>query len=169
VDAAQSIDAGMSLKFAGKRSWTVNTLLQQVSHAGPAPDIFWRLPKDSLTASYGVGADPKRWEPIVKSLADLLDAFLETESMPRGARTEIADLVRKLPMSSAASCYASGTLATSGASAGDARDTIRQTLGWHLIGVEEKQDRWLAYFKQLARAYESKQIRGHFERKYHAP
>jgi hypothetical protein len=167
---SSSVDAAMALDFKGQKSWTVQTLLDAGSRSTTPPEMFWRLPKDANVASYGAPGNPKRFDPIRKKLGELLDGWLSHENVPRRARDQMADLLEETGTNTGASVYAQGALpAPAGAAAkssGDQqREAIRRRLGWYVIGVDEKPEKYKAYFNKLMGIYNDPQLRKMLEKR----
>jgi hypothetical protein len=162
------IDTVWRARFRGTQSWSAQMLADAGTRAaGPSP-TFWKLPADSDSASYNVGVDPKRYERIGRTLAELLDGWLEHEQFPRRIRDDLADLTEELFKIQAASVYASGALAWEGDPASElevARQTARASLGWHIAAIEEKPDRYKKSLAKLARSYNDAALRKELQKR----
>ena len=89
LDATKNlINLRFDLKFVGQKSWLVQASTETLPMAAPAPDLFWQLPADSTSATFGVGWKPGRLKPIGHTLSDLLDGFLESEKVPPALREQ---------------------------------------------------------------------------------
>src|SRR5690606_5888561 len=65
VDASnKSARFKLELGFRGKKSWVAQRCDSAGRRAKPAPLLFWDLPKDSTTASFSIGGEPKAFDPI---------------------------------------------------------------------------------------------------------
>ncbi len=158
-DNPQVIDAQASLRFKGDSSWTVHTLLDSQSRAGAAPESFWRLPGDASTASFGVAPNPKRYAEIRRTLSELLDGYLTHAKVARRTRDQLVDVVDQVFSVEGASVIAHGGVPSAlkdiehASRADRRRDAIRTGLGWYLVGIDEKPDRYRKLLGGLARVY----------------
>lgn len=153
----------LALKFRDRQSWTVGTLLDSGNRAAAAPPSFWRLPADSSFASFGRGADPKRFAAIRHSLSTLLDGWLAHEGVAPADRQAMTELLSDKYGVDAPSVAATGPLnAAERASLLDAKggghptQMTRQALasfGWEVLGIEEPSEKWSGAVKNLAAAY----------------
>lgn len=95
-NAKNLLDARFDLKFAGQKSWFVQTSAESLARVEPPPALFWQMPADSTQASFSVGFKPGRLKPIGKTLAELLDGYLESEKMPAGLRNQASKSLESL-------------------------------------------------------------------------
>ena len=158
------IDTTMALKFRGSSSWTVQTMLDANRRAKAVPGSFWKLPKDSRVATYGVGANPKRYEPLRKTLMELVDGALEKERVPSKVRDQINELLQETWTTEGAMSYAHGELppdlaALRAGGAAASRERIRSQVGWYVGAVEEKSTKYKAYLDRIAKLYNDAQVR----------
>jgi hypothetical protein len=84
------VDSRLTLKFSGQKSWFVQASAEMLPLIEPAPALFWQMPYDSAAASFAVGWKPGRLQPIGRTLADLMDGFLESEKVSAGFREQAA-------------------------------------------------------------------------------
>lgn len=97
LDGAKNVlDARVDLKFAAQKSWLVRASTETLPMIAPAPDLFWQMPADSAQASFTVGWKEGRLKPIGKTLAELVDGYLESQKMPAGFRNQAAKSVELL-------------------------------------------------------------------------
>ncbi|HYQ45742.1 MAG TPA: hypothetical protein VER11_27400 [Polyangiaceae bacterium] len=97
LDGAKNVlNARVDLKFAGQKSWLVQSSTETLSMLAPAPDLFWQMPADSSQASFTVGWKPGRLKPIGKTLAELVDGYLESQKMPAGLRNQASKTLELL-------------------------------------------------------------------------
>lgn len=152
-------DATIAMKFKGKSSWTVQTMLDAQKRAKGAPEAFWKLPKDSEMATFGVGANAKRYEAIRKTLAELMDGALEKEKVPRNVRDQISDLLLETWTTEGDVVYAHSEVSAPAAASSGMRERIRSQLGWYVVGLEEKPAKYKAYLDRLVNLYNDAQLR----------
>jgi hypothetical protein len=165
------VDATVSMKFKGSGSWTVQTILESAKRAKGIPDAFWRLPEDTDVASYGIAASAKRYEPIRRTLSELVDGALEHEHIPAKVRDQIGDLLQDTWNTEGAMVYAHGDLppAASGATADDmaTRERIRSQVGWYVAAVDEKSTKYKPYFDKIVKLYNDAQLRNLLDKRAH--
>ena len=157
-----SIDGVFTLRLRSTGSWSGQTLAEAGKRAAPPGDTFWKLPADSDSASYAVGMDPKRYASIRRTLAELLDGWLEHEKVPRRVRDDLVDLVEEAFKTDGASAYARGSIASAGEPKNDvdrARDMARTELGWHLLAISDKPDAYKKHLGNVVRSYNDPQLR----------
>lgn len=112
LDGAKNlINARFDLKFAGQKSWLVQASTETLSMIEPAPELFWRMPADSTQAAFSVGWKPGRLKPIGKTLAELVDGYLESQKMPAGFRNQASKSVELLFEQNTKQVRAQGELA----------------------------------------------------------
>lgn len=162
------IDATVSLKFKGQTSWTVQTMVETAKRAKGVPASFWQLPKDSDLATYGSGANSKRYEPIRRTLGELVDGALEHERIPRKVREQIGELLQEMWNTEGAMAYAHGELpnAQLGADAG-MRERVRSQIGWYVAAVDEKPSKYKSYFDKIVKLYNDAQLRNLLDKRMH--
>ncbi|MCC6902715.1 MAG: hypothetical protein IT377_27330 [Polyangiaceae bacterium] len=158
------INGTVSMKFKGQSSWTVQTMVDAAKRSKGVPEKFWKLPKDAEMATFGVGANAKRYEAIRKTMADLLDGALEKEKVPRKVRDQISELMLETWTTEGDVVYAHGEVAGAAASAtatsaAQTRERIRSYLGWYVIGVDEKPAKYKGYLDKLVKLYNDAQLR----------
>ena len=151
-----------TVRFHGAKSWMVQVLTARADRQGPAPDIFWKVPKDSDTAFFGRGSDPKLWEGIPKALGALV-AALGKDKLPDADRTAISDLLAHIPLADAVTVSARGHVdlpeakpkatPTPADAIRAARDKVGAVLGWTVVGYDTKPDQLSAWLKELVRVY----------------
>jgi hypothetical protein len=158
IDAQKGADVSVQLKFAGAQSWLVKTMIDGADQAGPAPAITWQLPASAQFVSWGKSGDPQRFDPIVKTLHDLLEGFLEAEKFGTAAdRDAIAKLLRRVQKGSyVASTMATGHFPPSAPAAGGSKtlaDIASDVVGWYLVGVDEGPAEMTKWLEDAVKAY----------------
>ncbi len=167
---AGMLDAVTSLKFKGQSSWIVQTMLDAGKRGRGVPEMFWKLPKDSEMATFGVGANAKRYETIRKTLAELIDGALEKEKVPRKVRDQITELLLESWTTKGDVVYAHSEVAapatppTPGTAAAT-RERVRAQLGWYVVGFEEKPAKYKGYLDKIVKLYNDAQLRQVMDRR----
>jgi len=157
IDPQRGAKLTGKFQFAGKRSWIVSAAMDGTSLAGPAPDIFWRLPKPSDTVNWTRTSDPARYAKILSTLRKLLDGGLQKIRFGTAAdRAAVAKLLRlpfgKFTATAGAGGHFDGA-PSSTASEGLLGELFGDTLGWQLFGLEEGPTALRAYLQELVRTY----------------
>lgn len=164
-------EATFFAKFRGSNSWVVTTLAETSARANTAPEAFFRLPKDATAASYTVGADPKRAEPIRRNLAELLDGFLAHAKVPKRLRDQSVALLDESWTTESGSVYARGEIpaaATRSEKSSDLqREQMRVGVGWHIAAIEEPMKKYKGYFDRVLKLYGDRQLRSLVEKEAH--
>jgi hypothetical protein len=138
------INTRFDLKFVAQKSWLVQSSSEMSSMVAPAPDLFWQMPADSTQAAYGVGWKPGRLKPIGKTLAELVDGYLESEKMPAALRNQASKSVELLFDQSTKQVTAQGELADTPSEPLLAADY--RVFGWQVSALEGDPKNLLALF-----------------------
>ncbi len=144
------------LKFAGQKSWLVQASSETLARVEPPPDLFWQLPADSTAASFGVGWNPGRLKPIGRTLADLLDGYLESEKMPSALRDQASHAIEALFDVNTKQVRAQGELTEIPPDPLLAADY--RVFGWQLAAVEGDPKPMFALFDGLTSALGSRDL-----------
>jgi hypothetical protein len=165
LDEQRGLTVSATLKFADKKSWIVQTILDGSDQAGAAPDLFWNAPKDADTLSYSHGGDPARWEPILRVGRGLIEGGLEHENVATaGDRKAIAGLL-KLPFKkNAVTVMASGHFDDQPGTKNAVQDIANAALGWSIIGVDDKPAVLKAYFDEAVKTYNRQSLQSWFKK-----
>lgn len=101
LDAAgKALELGQVFRFHAKgaeRSFLAETIQESGRRAGPPPEEFWKLPASASYAAYSVASDQQRFTTLVKSLTELLDAYLEHEKTPVSIRNRARRILDAYP------------------------------------------------------------------------
>jgi len=166
LDRSKGIVVSGEARFAGKRSWIVESMLDGAHLAGPAPDILWHLPADSSSVSYGRTVDPIRYEPVLKVLRGLFDGALQDQKVgTHGDRKAISKLLR-LPFKKhvatvgAHGSFPAPTAPAKGPQQNLLTDVVNAAVGWHLLGVEEGPTGMRQYLRDVVTAYNRPTLQG---------
>src|SRR5262249_32380682 len=137
---SESANASLSIDFRGASSWTVQTLKDSSTRASGPSELFFRLPKDANTATWSVAPNPKRYDPIRKTLAQMADGLLAHEKVAQRVRDQLTHVVEDSLTTPASSVYAQGEVSPAPSTAGAApfgaeaqREGLRRTIGWYVV------------------------------------
>ena len=157
LDSAKSaINVRFDMKFAGQKSWIVQSGAETLAMAEPAPPLFWQLPADSTSASFGVGWKAGRLKPIGHTLAELLDGYLEFEKAPTTLRNQASKAIELMFEQNTKQVRAQGVLAELPADPMLAADY--RVFGWQLAAIEGDSKPLLALFDGLSATLSSKDL-----------
>ncbi len=153
IDGQNGFSLGLRFGFAGKSSWLVQTIVDGADLAGPAPDLFWRVPKSAATGAYGISADPARVEPLLRVARALLEGKMAEAKIATDAdRKAVVGLLRAGTKAHVAMARASGYF-TAQPGANLLTALVNGVVGWHLIGVEDDPKAASAYLNELVKVY----------------
>lgn len=168
ADSQACVNLTAGLELRGQSSWLAGTIADNANRAGPAPALYWRMPKDSHGAFFGYGSDPARYEGILKTLREMLEGWMEKEKIGKPAdRKALADVL-SLPLREATpSVSAQGypELPPAGAWSGEVTpaELVNRLMdglsGWNLIGIEAAPDAIVKYVKNAVTAYNTTGLR----------
>src|SRR6478609_7533053 len=97
VDTAKNtLVTHADFKLKSQKSWLVQAATETLGMVEPAPELFWQLPADTTQAAFSAGWKPGRLKPLGKTLAELVDGYLESQKVPAGLRTQASKSVELL-------------------------------------------------------------------------
>lgn len=149
------LTSGGSVRFHSKSSWFTRVLTDANDRPGPAPEIFWRVPKDAYSATWGRGADPRLFDGV-RAVAHkaVAEALGRVPMIPAADKAALEAFVDGAPKTTGLWVSATG-LVPSRKKAGakpdviaEARDIVTSTLGWHVSGVEAPAAEYVAWARQ---------------------
>lgn len=177
---SESANAALTFDFRGASSWTVQALKDSSTRASGPSELFFRLPKDANVASWSPPPNPKRYDPIRKTLAQMADGLLTHEKVSQRVRDQLTHLVEDTLTTAAPSVYAQGevspapqvspapgTVGSAPFGAEAQREGMRRTIGWYVVGIDAKSDVYKRYFDELSRVYNDAQLRKMLETRLH--
>ena len=157
LDGAKNvINLRVDLKFAGQKSWLVQSSAETLSMIEPAPPLFWQLPADSTSASYGVGWKQGRLKPIGHTLAELLDGYLEFEKVPSTLRNQASKTLELMFEQNTKQVRAQGELSELPSDPMLSADY--RVFGWQLAAIDGDSKPLLALFDGLSATLSSKEL-----------
>jgi len=154
LDPSKGLVSKLEVRFAGSKSWTVQTILDGADKKGPAPDLFWQLPASADTVSYGRAGNPSRYEPVLATLSSLLEGALEGEKIGTpGDRKALAALLRLPTDKYAASVGANGHFDAAQGAKPALKDVMDATMGWHIVGIDDDPKGMRSWLNDAVKAY----------------
>ncbi len=163
VDPVTCLRASASLAMRSKTSWVAGLMGDRPDRAGPPPAIYWRAPKDSATAIYGRGTDPKKFTPMFRTGRLLLEGVLAKAAVGNEADHRALSELLDLPLNPyVETVSASGPYETAAASGKPL--TPQQEMdaflggftGWSIVGFEEGSAATAKYLKRIEDVYKRK-------------
>jgi hypothetical protein len=161
------LELDMNLAFNAARSWVARALVDGESRASVAPDSFWKLPADSTQAAYYSVSNPTVFEAPV----NLLERLFESGLGHLGASPALR---RAWPAAFKQAMEVKGPVVSSRGSipkealpaALDAREELRQSFGYTIVGVEDPENRFGAWLQKTLELYEDAALRKSLAAKY---
>lgn len=150
ADANKGLFISLNLDSKSTTSWFLGSAADLQSRGGPPPAVFWRLPKDSSSATYSAVIPSERFDPIRKTIVALADAGLDYAKIPAADRKALTrPIERSYPATF--SCYASGV--SDAPPPKDANALVSTFMGWHVGASDQNYANGIAGWKELAAAY----------------
>lgn len=162
---ARVVSGDMSVKFKSRNSWTAQRMFDNKDKAGAPPELFWALPAASDAAFYNWGQKDRPYEGIRRVGGELLRAALANQGLPAADREAVAQVFEQMFQTWPPTVSANGhldTLPSRSATSDDMerlRDTFKASIGWYLIGLDEKPDRFDRWLRDVAAAYNRPGVR----------
>lgn len=155
----RALSGEMALTFKNRSSWLSQRFFDNADKAGAPPAIFWRAPAASSNVFFDRGVDGKNYAVIKRHGSNLIDAALARENFTAADRKAVVGLFDRLLEGSPVSVSASGQVEppkpeTRAATEFDQiREAVTMSLGWQIIGLEERSTRVDGWLQDLARVY----------------
>jgi hypothetical protein len=165
--ATNELDVEVQLSFNAQRSLMARALADREGRAGVAPDTFWKLPVDATQAVYYSVGNPTLTEGAVNVLERLFESGL-------GHLGASANVKRAWPAAFKQAMDVSGPIVSARGNipkealpaALDAREQLRAELGYAVVGVEDPESRYGAWFQRTLELYEDVALRKSLAAKY---
>ncbi|MBK8938840.1 MAG: hypothetical protein IPM79_14740 [Polyangiaceae bacterium] len=151
------------LFFRGNQAWATKALTGGNGPAAPAPDAFWRLPKEADTALFGFSGDPKLFDPIRRVGKKAIATGLTFAQIDKADSDAIVALLDGLPVTKGLWTFASGELPagkpvvvakpaafTPDNAVAELKNRVRSLVGWSVWTAEGDPAQATAFLKQLA-------------------
>lgn len=161
-----ALDVSMSMSMIGQRSWWAETAAHVAGKGAAAPDYFWKLPADSLSASYTAVADPDRFRAIAAALRELADGWLDYHKLSDKRRTPLVDSLEQLFTSPArGSAYATvpdeALFAAAEHGASGSPESVRASIGQNVYVVDQGGDRMVRFASEVVKTLGDRAFRQH--------
>jgi hypothetical protein len=161
------LDVQLQVAFNSARSWAARALSDGEGRASVAPDAFWKLPTDATQAAYYSVSNPA----LGQSAVDLLERMFESGLGHLGASPAVQ---RAWPAAFEQAMSVKGPLVSARGSIPkaslpatlDARETLRSAFGYTVLGVDDPDQRYAAWFEKTLALYEDAALRKSLSLKY---
>ncbi len=159
------LDASTAIGMAGQRSWLAQMTTTAASRGAPAPEFFWRLPADTMSASYSAPGDPDRMRGIAAALRELADGWLDYHKLPEKKRTALVEAMEQALTAPGPAAYAKLPDETepappaSGASV--TPESVKAAIGENLLVMEQGGDRLDRFASELVKSVGDPALRKH--------
>jgi hypothetical protein len=151
--------AGGSVRFGAQTSWMTRALTDVNDKAGPAPPMFWRVPRDAYSATWGRSSDPRLFDGLRGVLHKAVAEGLARAPLSPADKEVIEAFADGAPRLSGNWVTANGFLPgakrpaakahrTPAEALADARALAVSALGWTLIGVDAPAADYVTWAKQ---------------------
>ncbi|MCC6647982.1 MAG: hypothetical protein IT374_20745 [Polyangiaceae bacterium] len=157
-----------TLKLKGSQSMIGRVMTMSADRAGAAPPLFWQLPKDATSGSFGYPIDQKIWTGPRAALARAVGG-LARGALDDADASAIEAVFAKFPLVDAKTVVSASGVADAPPARKMAKKTptevvaatrarIQSTLGWHVIGFDAKGDELTAFLREAAATYNRKSL-----------
>jgi hypothetical protein len=161
------LELKLGIDFKNVRSWVASTLADGEGRASVAPDTFWRLPREATEAIYYSASNPETTDRALGVLERMFQSGLGHLGASAAAQRQWPLALRQAFSVKGPLVSARGNVpATLLAAKPDAREEIRASLGYTLLGVEDAANRYGALLEQTLRLYEDPTLRKGLSQKY---
>jgi len=160
-----AVTLGMDLR--GSRSWLAGAFADAESRASVAPDSFWKLPLDAREAGYQATSKPDSMRSGLEILERLAQSGLGQLGASAATRRDWPLALREAlsvtgPMVSARG----GVPARLMPGTPDARDKLRASFGYLLLGVDDEANRVVELLERSLKLYEDTALRKGLSQRY---
>jgi hypothetical protein len=159
------LDLSTTISMMGQRSWLAETTVKAAGRGGPAPDVFWKLPADVLSANYSAVPDPDRFRAAAAALRELADGWLDYHKLPAPKRAPLVEALEQIMTTSAAAAYATipDEANQPPAEYGKATsvESVKASIGENLFVIDQGGDRFVRFASEFVKALGDASFRKH--------
>lgn len=156
--------ASGSLVFSSSSAWMTQLALSPSRRSGPVPPQYFKLPKQSLVASFAQGVDPAMLVGPARVLKKLVHEVSVRGRLDKGDADAVARIVDAWPPTSTVSVVAQGVpggkLPKLGPTSRSAdidrygKGLVSRVAGWSVVGVDVPTDAYVTLFRRLRDGYQ---------------
>ncbi|MFO0577883.1 MAG: hypothetical protein U1A78_28070 [Polyangia bacterium] len=163
----------MSYRLSGQESWWGQANAEAASRPpAPPPTLFWALPADITSASYGT-TDPKYAQRMVQLLWAVVDSFLQQDGLVEADRQALTDLILKMPkwQGPLSKIFAEGPADVRPDAKGAAADDELSALlrgRFYLAASDGPDDQSVAWLRALVAAWNRPGLQAYLRKKWKA-
>jgi hypothetical protein len=159
------LDVSTTLSMIGQRSWLAETAVKAASRGSPAPDVFWKMPVDVLSANYNTVPDPERFRAASAALRELADGWLDYHKLSAARRAPLTESLEQMMTTSAAAAYATLPDETNPPPTQYGKTTtvesVKASIGENLFVIDQGGDRFVRFASELVKALGDAAFRKH--------
>lgn len=165
--AGEELELAFGVNFRGAKSWMAQALASSEANAAPAPATYWELPVDATEAFYYVASKPELMRPMLQHLERLVQSGLAYLGASPQLQAAWPASLREMLNVPGPTVSARGAVPAQfmPASPG-ARDELRASLGYTVVGVDDEQNRYGKWLEQTLDLYEDASLRKGLSQKY---
>jgi hypothetical protein len=161
------LQADLAVAFQGSKSWLARALVDAEGRASAAPPTFWKLPADANQAAYSSTSNPALTQSGVDVLERLFQSGLGHLGASSGVQRSWSAAFKQAMDVRGPIVSARGNIPKESLPATlDAREELRSAIGYAVLGVEDPDNRYTAWFEQTLVLYEDAALRKSMKAKY---
>jgi hypothetical protein len=161
------LEADLAVAFHGSKSWLARALVDAEGRASAAPPTFWKLPADVNQAAYSANSNPALTQSAVDVLERLFESGLGHLGASPGVQRSWSAAFKQAMEVRGPIVSARGSIPKESLPATlDAREQVRSAIGYAVLGVEDPDSRYTAWFEQTLKLYEDTALRKSLKAKY---
>lgn len=152
------------LTFKSKTAWITDVMTEQNDRPQPAPEVFFRLPKDAVSATWGSTSDPKKFTNIRRVAHKATELAVSRLPIDAKERAQLVKWVDAIPSYSGTWVSASGFAAPKPPPKGDltakqavdaAVSHVRTLLPWSISGGQGDPEPTIAWLSETNTTYKA--------------
>ena len=153
-----------SLVFASTHSWMAQYVVSPGKQAGPVPPMFFKLPRESVVASFAHGPDPQLLDGPTRLMRKIASEITTRAKLDPADADAVNRIVAAWPPAARVSVVAQGVPKTKLPKLGPksrpaeidrfAKEGLARLAGWSLVGVDVPVDAYGTLFKRLRDGYQ---------------
>lgn len=159
------LELKLASDFKSAKSWAARALATSEKRATLAPDSFWKLPADATEAIYYAAGDPAAIDAALAVVERLFRSGLGHLGASPGVQQQWPTASRAVIALPGPMVLGRGEAPAGGATP-DERESLRASLGYTILGVEDPDNQLAAWLEQTLRLYDDATLRKSLTQKY---